>query len=83
MVPTLKVTEDGVWLTAQDDALIELDDIASITEAMADFAKRHKVNGEWILVPDSDVEYTVIVQAIDAARAASFEFVTIAGGAMQ
>lgn len=76
----MSLTNDGIFIHLPDDDPIELARTSEITDALADIRKTHEVAENWILVPDPDVGYELVIGAIDAARAASFTYVTVAGG---
>ena len=64
-----------------EDEPFELSGVAELTEVLNQIRRDHLVSENWILVPDSNVGYDVLIGAIDAARAAEFSYVTVAGGA--
>ena len=80
LVPTVVLYKDGIRIELPDHDHLEVDTIQGITAALNAIRKEHPSNGNWILVPSADVLFDDLVGAMDAARAAQFPYVTIAGG---
>jgi len=75
------LTENRIWIEIEDHEDIEVTGIADITVALLEVRQDHAVNGNWIVAPGVDVPFNDVVKAIDAARAAQFPNVMVAGGA--
>ena len=81
MVPTVVLSENRIWIEIEDHEDIEVTGIADITVTLLDVRQSHPVNGSWIIAPSVDVPFNDVVKAIDAARAAQFPNVMVAGRA--
>jgi len=77
----VRLHADGVRILVEEDEPVELADIGDITAALGEIRRHHQVNGNWILVPDSRTKLEQVTRAMDAARAAEFAYVIVAGGA--
>jgi hypothetical protein len=56
--------------------------VVGIAAALDDVRGMYEVDGRWQLVPNGDVPYNDIVEAVDEARSVRFNTVTFNGGAL-
>jgi len=82
VAPTVVLLPDHIEIHVDGDDAIVVNDVSDLAEALRAVSKDHEVNGSWILSADSRTLLERMVAAMDAARAANFRSVTLAGGAL-
>jgi hypothetical protein len=82
VTPTIELTRNEAFLTVGDTKRVPIGGVAGIAAALDDVRGMYEVDGRWQLVPNGDVPYNDIVEAVDEARSVRFNTVTFNGGAL-
>jgi len=80
VVPIVVLDRGGARLQLPEHEPVYVGPIEGLTRVLDALREDHPVDDSWILMPSADVEYNEMVRAIDAAAAARFTEVSVAGG---